>query len=160
MWPLQRKSEHGLGGTSRYGSQLTTMTTSVTASPAGPGATTVTPAQTRGIPRGLLLAAPLFLGIAAAVWATSAWLRTTSDLGSIDQFTVARRSFNVVLTEKGELKAAKETEIVCAVEGRSTIISLIPEGTAVKEGDLLVLRQRWRLPGCAGDNECVGSLIG
>ena len=38
----------------------------------------------------------------------------------------------------GELKAAKRTEIVCEVEGRSTIISLIPEGTAVKEGDLLV----------------------
>ncbi len=114
------------------------MTTSVTSSPAGPSATSAMPVQTRGIPRGLLLVVPLFLVIAAAVWATSSWLRTSNELGSIDQFTVTPRSFNVVLTEKGELKAAKQTEIVCAVEGRSTIISLIPEGTAVKEGDLLV----------------------
>ena len=114
------------------------MTTSVTSSSTGPSATTVAPAQTRGIPRGLLLAVPLFLVIAAAVWATSSWLRTSNERGSIDQFTVTPRSFNVVLTEKGELKAAKQTEIVCAVEGRSTIISLIPEGTTVKEGDLLV----------------------
>jgi len=52
---------------------------------------------------------------------------------------VEPRTFNVVLKEKGELKAAKSTDIKCEVEGRSTIISLIPEGTAVKEGDLLVV---------------------
>lgn len=58
--------------------------------------------------------------------------------GGADRMTVAPRTFNVVLKEKGELKAAKSTDIKCEVEGRSTIISLIPEGTAVQKGDLLV----------------------
>ena len=51
---------------------------------------------------------------------------------------VVPRDFAVVLKEKGELKAAKSTDIKCEVEGRSTIIWLVPEGTAVEEGDLLV----------------------
>ena len=111
------------------------MTQSTTSNP---GSTTSSPAPRRGIPRGLLRAGLLVLLLAATVWATSGWLRPANDLASIDQFTVATQDFNVVLTEKGELKAAKETEIICAVEGRSTIISLIPEGTAVQKGDLLV----------------------
>ena len=56
----------------------------------------------------------------------------------IDLFTVAPRSFQVLLKEKGELKAAKSTDIICEVEGRSTIIKLVEEGTAVNTGDLLV----------------------
>ncbi|RJP42914.1 MAG: HlyD family efflux transporter periplasmic adaptor subunit [Phycisphaerales bacterium] len=51
---------------------------------------------------------------------------------------VERRSFSVILKEKGELRAVESTDIKSDVEGRATIISLIPEGTAVKEGDLLV----------------------
>ena len=137
-WPFQRKNAHEFGKTGRFWSQRTSMTQNTASSPSTPGTTAASPIKARSIPRGLLLAVPLFLVIAAAVWATSSWLRTTNELGSIDQFTVTPRSFNVVLTERGELKAAKETEIVCQVEGRSTIISLIPEGTAVKEGDLLV----------------------
>jgi len=51
---------------------------------------------------------------------------------------VARRSFAVTLTEKGELQATRSVDVKCEVEGRSTIIWLIPEGTEVKKGDLLV----------------------
>ncbi len=78
----------------------------------------------------------LLLGVTALV--TASWRRAASELAGVNKFTVDPRSFSVVLNEKGELKAAKATEIVCEVEGRSTIISLIAEGTAVKEGDLLV----------------------
>lgn len=60
---------------------------------------------------------------------------TAAELQSVE---VAPKTFAVVLKEKGELKAAKSTDIKCEVEGRSTIISLIPEGTPVQEGDLLV----------------------
>ena len=60
------------------------------------------------------------------------------DSGGVDNITVEPRSFNVILTEKGELKAARSTDIICEVEGRSTIISLIAEGTAVQKGDLLI----------------------
>jgi len=56
----------------------------------------------------------------------------------ITMFTVAPRNFAVVLKEKGELKAAHSASVMSQVEGRATIISLVPEGTAVKKGDLLV----------------------
>lgn len=71
-------------------------------------------------------------------WAGMSWTRAARDLAGADKFLVAPRSFNVVLTEKGELQAAKSADVVCEVEGRSTIIYLIPEGTSVQEGDLLV----------------------
>lgn len=51
---------------------------------------------------------------------------------------IEKRSFNVTFQEKGELKAASSKEIKCQVEGRSTVIFLIPEGSMVKSGDLLV----------------------
>ncbi|MFQ5489306.1 MAG: HlyD family secretion protein, partial [Phycisphaerae bacterium] len=62
--------------------------------------------------------------------------RTALDASEL--FTVARRSFPVLLREKGELKAAKSVDIKSDVEGRATIIWLIDEGTQVKKGDLLV----------------------
>ena len=78
------------------------------------------------------------VGGATATWLVSAWHDAARELAEVDQFPVTARTFNVVLKEKGELRAAKSTDIKCEVEGRSTIISLIEEGTAVKEGDLLV----------------------
>jgi HlyD family secretion protein len=76
--------------------------------------------------------------LAAAVWATTSWKRSASQIANIDKFTVAPQTFTVALKEKGELKAANSTDIKCEVEGKSTIITLIDEGTSVKEGDLLV----------------------
>lgn len=76
--------------------------------------------------------------LAAAVWATTSWKKSASQIANIDKFTVAPQTFTVALKEKGELKAAKSTDIKCEVEGKSTIITLIDEGTSVKEGDLLV----------------------
>ena len=75
---------------------------------------------------------------AFAIWWGATWSRSPSDSAAIDKFTVEPRTFSVLLTEKGELKAANSTDIKCEVEGRSTIISLVEEGKAVKEGDLLV----------------------
>jgi len=76
--------------------------------------------------------------LAAVVWATTSWTRAATQIANVDKFTVAPQTFTVALKEKGELKAAKSTDIKCEVEGKSTIISLIDEGTNVKEGDLLV----------------------
>jgi HlyD family secretion protein len=74
--------------------------------------------------------------IAVALWALTSV--GSEDQGDVDLFTVAPRSFPVVLREKGELKAAKSVDVKSQVEGRSTIIWLIEEGSQVKEGDLLV----------------------
>ncbi|MEK7756564.1 MAG: hypothetical protein AAB385_05075, partial [Planctomycetota bacterium] len=76
--------------------------------------------------------------LAAGGWAASSWMRGASQIANIDKFTVAPQTFTVALKEKGELKAAKSTDVKCEVEGKSTIITLIDEGTSVKEGDLLV----------------------
>ena len=84
----------------------------------------------------VVIAAAAILG--AVAWAATAWTRGATKLATIGKFTVAPQTFNVVLKEKGELKASESKDIKCEVEGRSTIISLIPEGAAVKEGDLLV----------------------
>ncbi|MFQ5590468.1 MAG: efflux RND transporter periplasmic adaptor subunit [Phycisphaerae bacterium] len=81
------------------------------------------------------------LGVAAlgsATYLLANWLRATGPDVGIEEFVVVPRSFNVVLKEKGELKAAKSTDIICEVEGRSTIISLAEEGAPVSKGDLLV----------------------
>ncbi|MHC4695377.1 MAG: efflux RND transporter periplasmic adaptor subunit [Planctomycetota bacterium] len=85
----------------------------------------------------------LFGGLGVALLGTAgylivSWARSGDDLRAIDKFAVAPRSFPVLLKEKGELEAAKSTDIICEVEGRSTIISLVEEGVAVREGDLLV----------------------
>lgn len=73
------------------------------------------------------------LGVAAMKWGGA-----SASAKPADQFVVAPRTFKVVLREKGELKAAKSIDVINAVEGRSTIISLVPEGTQVQKGDLLV----------------------
>lgn len=86
----------------------------------------------------LTIAAPLVLaGMVLAGWMLLGRGVIISG-GGADRMAVSSRTFNVVLKEKGELKAAKSTDVKCEVEGRSTIISLIPEGTAVQKGDLLV----------------------
>jgi HlyD family secretion protein len=76
--------------------------------------------------------------LGAAGFGLRGWFSVVRDVATGDRATVEERDFNVVLKEKGELKAAKSVDIVNEVEGRSTIISLIPEGTPVKKGDLLV----------------------
>ena len=57
---------------------------------------------------------------------------------SILTFTVQRDSFDIRVPLNGELKASRNVEIRSQVEGTTTIIFLIPEGTRVKEGELLV----------------------
>jgi HlyD family secretion protein len=87
---------------------------------------------------------PVLFGVVAVgavivlVWAATAWTRSRVDPSSDGHYVVSARDFSVVLKEKGELKAAKSTEIASEVEGRATIISLVPEGTFVQKDQLLV----------------------
>lgn len=86
----------------------------------------------------LLGGAALLAVVTGVIWVATS-LRGGAGPGGVgDKFVVVPQSFKVVLKEKGELKAAKSTDVKCEVEGKSTIISLIDEGTPVKEGDLLV----------------------
>ncbi len=84
---------------------------------------------------------PVILLVVVAGAVTGLWaLSGTSGRSQVagDVYVVQRRSFPVLLREKGELRAAKSIDVKAEVEGRSTIIWLIEEGSQVKQGDLLV----------------------
>ncbi|HSW44450.1 MAG TPA: efflux RND transporter periplasmic adaptor subunit [Phycisphaerae bacterium] len=86
----------------------------------------------RGLMAAVIAASPLLLYIGWTRWSQADATDNTQ------LFTVARRSFPVILRQKGELKAANSIEIRSEVEGRATIIYLVDEGIQAKKGDLLV----------------------
>jgi len=53
-------------------------------------------------------------------------------------FRVRRGPLVISVTESGTIQNREEVEIKCEVEGRTAILTLIPEGTHVEPGDLLV----------------------
>jgi HlyD family secretion protein len=52
--------------------------------------------------------------------------------------TVALKPFRLTVRERGTVGSVKSVTLSNKVEGTTTIISIVPEGTQVKEGDLLV----------------------
>jgi HlyD family secretion protein len=124
---------------------MATIPTSLTADPqAFPADLTATELYGAGSTRGRFkiwaaVLIPIVVALVGGIaWAAAARARGATELAAINKFIVAPQTFNVALKEKGELKASESKDIKCEVEGKSTIISLIPEGAAVKEGDLLV----------------------
>jgi len=53
-------------------------------------------------------------------------------------FVVKQGPLRISVTESGTIKAREQVILKSEVEGRTSILSLIPEGTQVKQGDLLV----------------------
>jgi HlyD family secretion protein len=84
------------------------------------------------------LAALGVLGVIVVLTVALRWWMGPSTADTQTTYTVTRRNFAVTVLEKGELSAVQSVDVRCEVEGRSTIIWLIPEGTEVKKGDLLV----------------------
>lgn len=76
--------------------------------------------------------------LGAVGWLTYGRLSGSSGADLTETYLVKPISFPVLLKEKGEIKAKESIDIKCEVEGRSTIIWLIEEGSYVKKGDLLV----------------------
>jgi len=52
--------------------------------------------------------------------------------------SVKRGPFQIAVTERGTLESFKNAVLTCKVEGSTTIISIVKEGTHVKEGELVV----------------------
>lgn len=96
------------------------------------------PARRRRWPSWALLAVIGTGILGAGLWAggTRSWLGVRRDLGEL--YTVEPVTFSITLTEDGEVKPRKSIELKCEVEGQSTILSIVPESTKVKKGDLLV----------------------
>lgn len=54
-------------------------------------------------------------------------------------FTVARSSLDIVIRQDGELQSLNNIDINCPVEGQNTIQQIVPEGTFVKQGDVIAV---------------------
>ena len=75
----------------------------------------------------------------AAVWGTK---RINSGGGNAVAagkfFTVAPTDLDIRIRKDGELQAVNNVDVMCMVEGRTTIVYLVKEGETVRKGDLLV----------------------
>src|SRR5271165_6305869 len=52
-------------------------------------------------------------------------------------FDVKNGVLPITVTDKGSLESSKNQDVLCLVEGSTTIISIVAEGTPVKKGDLV-----------------------
>ncbi|MCB1123306.1 MAG: efflux RND transporter periplasmic adaptor subunit, partial [Verrucomicrobiae bacterium] len=66
------------------------------------------------------------------------WPSGSGDHGGMAYHQVTRGDFLVSIVEGGTLKAVNETTVRNEVDGTSRIIYIVPEGTIVKKGDLIV----------------------
>ena len=90
----------------------------------------------RGSRRRIIL---LFAAIILAAAAASRLNRSaSSEPGDDLSFTVAEGPLTISVTESGTVKPREQEIIKSEIEGRTTILYLVPEGTRVKEGELLV----------------------
>ena len=62
----------------------------------------------------------------------------TRDEGPRLTHTIERGNLVVTVTEQGTLESSDNTEIKCRVRGWSTVTEIVPSGTMVKPGDVLV----------------------
>ena len=94
--------------------------------------------------------------IGGGLWmalAKGAWLHA-KDPEVMRGALVQRGPLRISVTERGNLKAADSVSLKSEIEGQSTILKLIPEGTVVEQGALLCeldatqqIDQRVRQPG-------------
>jgi HlyD family secretion protein len=95
-------------------------------------------------PEGTRRLKPLWVILAAAAAMAGAYLLFQSGRQGkgreVEQpfFTVREGPLTISVTESGTIKAREQIIIKNEVEGRTTLLYLVPEGTPVKKGDLLV----------------------
>lgn len=84
------------------------------------------------------LAAGAVLVLAAAILVP--WLLSSGKAESQTQpvAKVERGPLVISISESGSVKSREQSVLKCEVEGRTTILYLVPEGTGVKKGDLLI----------------------
>lgn len=81
----------------------------------------------------------LLLFLIAVIAGVAVTFRTRKPVVQANSFYIVKRGdFLVSLVEGGTLRAVQELIIRNELEGATTIVSVVPEGTTVKQGDLLV----------------------
>lgn len=91
--------------------------------------------------RSLLLVAPAGLVVFGAWWFWPAMSLSAQDGGPLIH-VVSASDFVNEITERGEVESASNVEIRCEVKAKgsagTTILEIVPEGTYVEQGDVLV----------------------
>jgi multidrug efflux pump subunit AcrA (membrane-fusion protein) len=92
--------------------------------------------------RVLLIALAIVAAGGVSIWLVISRIDWSADGEGMQMHTVERGDFLHQISEKGEVESASNIEIRCEVKARggggTTILSIIPEGTYVQPGDLLV----------------------
>lgn len=108
--------------------------------------------------RGLILALVLVAAVPAIAWSVWPKLSFTAKKNGPMLHQAARGEFVHVITDRGNVESANNVEIRCEVKskgsGGSTILEIVPEGTNVQRGDVLV-----KLDSSALENERVNQQI-
>jgi len=83
----------------------------------------------------------LLIGIAVVAFSSAAGNHSRSkeySAGDMPSFAVKRGPLRISVTESGTIQAREQIILKSEVEGRTTILFLVEEGTVVKKGELLV----------------------
>ncbi|MEM1107447.1 MAG: efflux RND transporter periplasmic adaptor subunit [Planctomycetota bacterium] len=78
------------------------------------------------------------IGLVSATIGDGAEQDESATASGVEWYRVQTRSFELTVTESGDLDAVERVEIKSKVEGRPEIIYLVEEGTEVKAGEVLV----------------------
>jgi len=92
------------------------------------------PSARRWVIPAVAVAVLLVVAVGAVIATMS---RKEADLSGLT-FTVAEGPLTISVSESGTIKSRQQEIIKSELEGQNTILFLIPEGTMVKKGDLLV----------------------
>jgi len=91
--------------------------------------------QNHKLKRGILIAVAVIV-VGGIAWAKFSGGGGFDEAGGV--FTVRKGNLRISVSEPGKIEAVTSVALTCEVEGQSTIISIVPEGTYVKEGQVLV----------------------
>ncbi len=78
----------------------------------------------------------LLIGIAVVAFKRSGSKDVSAN--DVSRFTVRQGPLRISVTESGTIQAREQIILKCEVEGKTTILFIVDEGTHVKQGDLLV----------------------
>lgn len=90
---------------------------------------------------GIALPLAIVLAAGVAVAGTAYFVTRGGDrstTNSAELFQAALTSFDIAVNASGELEAAKQTEIRSQLEEPAAIVFIVPEGSRVSKGDLLI----------------------
>src|SRR5690348_15806081 len=83
----------------------------------------------------LKVAAPALgvIVVALIVWLSHGWSSSSAPIVG-QYYNVIPMDMDIRITKDGELAAINNIDIVCAVEGQTTITTIVDEGSYVKKG--------------------------